>query len=288
LGGGVCGRVIGSTNSSRRGTEVAPVYLEMLTVLLPLIRVYGNIGYRSDMIHPRGHETWGISMHRRRFVRPALIIILYLVTVTAGCRSIPRPEPIATKERWVCPEFADLPLRLGLYEEAIKEHRRVVLEEPENALAHYHLGYAYGQIGTHALEVEEYRRAVDLGLAREDLFYNLGMACAEVGALDEAEQALRQAATTAPADGENHRALGMVYCHKHLFQEAIASCEQATRSEPENPHAWHCLALALAGAGKMEDSMAAVDQVFRLDAHYSLDPRLLKLLPESRGKNQSP
>jgi tetratricopeptide (TPR) repeat protein len=226
-------------------------------------------------------------MHWRRFVLPALAI-LYLVTVAAGCRSVPRPQPTATTERWVCPEFADLLLRLELYEEAIKEHRRVLLEEPENALAHYHLGYAYGQIGTHALEVEEYRRAVDLGLAREDLFYNLGMACAEVGALDEAEQALRQAATTAPADGENHRALGMVYCHKHLFQEAIASCEQATRSEPENPHAWHCLALALAGAGKMEDSMAAVDQVFRLDAHYSLDPRLLKLLPESRGKNQSP
>jgi tetratricopeptide (TPR) repeat protein len=227
-------------------------------------------------------------MHRRRFVRPALIIILYLVTVTAGCRSIPRPEPIATKERWVCPEFADLPLRLGLYEEAIKEHRRVVLEEPENALAHYHLGYAYGQVGTHTREVEEYKRAVDLGLAREDLFYNLGMAYGEVGDLDQAEEAFRQAVAMAPTDGENRRALGMVYYEQLLFEEAVAFCKQATLLEPENPHAWHCLALALAGAGKTEDSVAAVDQVLRLDAHYALDPRLLKFFPRLEEEYQSP
>ena len=226
-------------------------------------------------------------MHRRRLVLPALMI-LSLVTVAAGCRSVPRPEPTATTERWVCPEFADLPLRLGLYEEAVREHRRVLLEEPGNALAHYHLGYAYGQMGAHRLEVEEYKRAGDLGLAREDLFYNLGMAYTEVGVLDQAEQAFSRAVTMAPADGENRRALGMVYYEQHLFDEAIASCERATLLEPENPHAWHCLALALAGAGKMEDSMAAADEVRRLDAHYPLDSRLLKLFPRLAGEDQPP
>jgi len=226
-------------------------------------------------------------MHRRGLVLSALMI-LYLVTVTAGCRSVPRPEPAATTERWVCPEFADLPLRLGLYEEAIKEHRRVLLEEPGNALAHYHLGYAYGQVGAQPLEVEEYKRAVDLGLAREDLFYNLGMAYAEAGALVDAEQAFSRAVTMAPANGENRRALGMVYYDRHLFQEAIASCERATLLEPESPHAWHCLALALAGAGKLEDSMAAVAQVRRLDARYPLDPRLLEVFPSLGEENQPP
>jgi tetratricopeptide (TPR) repeat protein len=226
-------------------------------------------------------------MYGGRLVLPVLMI-LYLMTAVAGCRSIPRPLPIMTTERWVCPEFADLPLRLGLYEEAIKEHRRVLLEEPDNALAHYHLGYAYGRAGAHSLEVEEYGLAVDLGLAREDLFYNLGMACAEVGALDQAEQAFSQAVSMAPANGDNRRALGMVYYEQRHFHEAIASCEQATLLEPENPHAWHCLALALAGAGKMEDSQAALDQVRRLDVHYPLDPRLLKLFPSAEGENQSP
>lgn len=226
-------------------------------------------------------------MHRGRLVLPALMI-LYLATVATGCRSVPRPEPTATMERWVCPEFADLPLRLGLYEEALKEHRRVLLEVPDNALAHYHLGYAYGQMGAHSLEVEEYVRAIDLGLTREDLLYNLGMAYAELGALDKAEQAFSQAVTMAPANADNRRALGMVYYGQQLFHEAIASCEQATRLEPENPHAWHCLALALAGAGKMGDSRAAVDQVRRLDAHYPLDPPLLELLPRSVGEDQSP
>jgi tetratricopeptide (TPR) repeat protein len=226
-------------------------------------------------------------MHRSRLVLPALMI-LSLVTVAVGCRSAPRPEPTTATERWVCPEFADLPLRLGLYEDAIREHRRVLLGEPENALAHYHLGYAYGQMGARRLEVAEYKRAVDLGLAREDLFYNLGMAYAEVGVLDQAAQAFSRAVTMAPADGENRRALGMVYYQQHLFPEAVASCERATLLEPENPHAWHCLALSLAGAGKMEDSMAAADEVRRLDAHFPLDSRLLKLFPGLTGENQPP
>jgi len=136
--------------------------------------------------------------------------------------------------------------------------------------------------------VEEYLRAIDLGLTREDLFYNLGMAYAELGALDQAEHAFSQAVTMAPANGDNRRALGMVYYEQHLFHEAIASCEQATLLDPQNTHAWHCLALALAGAGKVKDSQAAVDQVRRLDGHYPLDPLLLELLPGSVGENQSP
>jgi hypothetical protein len=38
----------------------------------------------------------------------------------------------------------------------------------------------------------------------------------------------------------------------------------------------------------MEDSQAAVDQVYRLDAHYTLDPRLLELFPGREGENQAP
>lgn len=216
------------------------------------------------------------------------LTLVYLVAVAMGCRSLPRPEPVARTDRWVCPEFADQPLRHGLYEVAIKEHLRVLLEDPDNALAHYHLGYAYGQVGDHGAEVHAYGQAIHLGLTREDLFYNLGMAYAELGVYEQAEQALLQAVATAPNSGENRRALGMVYYQQQHFHEAIASCERATLLEPENPHAWHCLAVALAGAGKVEESRAALEQVHRLDAHYPLDSLLLELFQGSGGKNQSP
>lgn len=216
------------------------------------------------------------------------LIICCVVSLSLGCGTPPRPQPVAVRDRWVCPEFADLPLRNGLYEQAIEDHLRVLNEEPENALAHYHLGYAYGQLGQHVGEVQEYERALDLGLTREDVLFNLGMAYAELGALDKAEQTLRRVITIAPDSSDNHEALGMVYYEQRHFDEAIASCERATRLEPENPHAWHCLALALAGAGKLEDSRAAAERVRCLDAHYPLDPLLLDLLQTSGGESQSP
>jgi tetratricopeptide (TPR) repeat protein len=226
-------------------------------------------------------------MCRDRIILPGLIICC-LVGLALGCASLPRPEPVAVSDRWVCPEFADLPLRHGLYDQAIEAHLQVLMDEPENALAHYHLGYAYGQLGEHVREVQEYERALDLGLVREDLFFNLGMAYAELGSFDKAEQALRRVVTIAPDSGDNHRALGMVYYEQHHFHEAIVSCERATRLEPENPHAWHCLALALTGAGKLADSRAAAERVRRLDPDYALDPLLVDLLQAPGGENQRP
>jgi hypothetical protein len=47
---------------------------------------------------------------------------------------------------------------------------------PANALAHYHLGFAYGMTGDETREINEYERATALGLSRWDLFLNLGIA----------------------------------------------------------------------------------------------------------------
>jgi hypothetical protein len=52
---------------------------------------------------------------------------------------------------------------------------------PENALAHYHLGFASGMVGDRKAEVTEYRRAEALGLKSWVLFLNLGLAQLEKG-----------------------------------------------------------------------------------------------------------
>jgi len=205
-----------------------------------------------------------------------------------GCGSLHQTTIVGEDDRWVCPEFADLPLRQGLFEEAIQQHLRVLAGEPDNALAHYHLGYAYGRLEAHYEEVAEYLKAIDLGLMRDDLFYNLGMTYGELGAYKQAEQALARAVSIAPDNGENHRALGVAYYHQERFLEAIDSCRQATILEPDNPNAWHCLALALAGAGRIEEARAALEQLRQLDSSYPLDTPLLDLLEAPGRGNESP
>ena len=206
-------------------------------------------------------------------------LIIFSFLLSSGCQSLQQPKKYHRDNRWVCPEFADVPLRQGRFEEAIERHLNVLSQDPDNGLAHYHLGYAYGQLGLHADETAEYKKAIDLGLERGDLFYNLGMAYMEVGEYERAEQVFHRAAELEPESGENQRALGMVHYKLEHFQEAISACRQATILEPDDPDSWHCLALASARADQVGESWTAVKQLRKLDPAYQMDPLLLELFP---------
>jgi tetratricopeptide (TPR) repeat protein len=76
----------------------------------------------------------------------------------------------------ICDVAADLTLGLENYPEAIASHLKLMRSQPNNALAHYHLGFAYGMVGRVNEELAEYRTASRLGLRNWDLFLNLGLA----------------------------------------------------------------------------------------------------------------
>lgn len=213
-----------------------------------------------------------------RFILLAILVGTNLC-LFPGCRSVSMQREQRAKDPWICPEYADLPLREGHFEEAIKRHLKVLSEEPQNALAHYHLGYAYGQSSANAEEVAEYLCAVDLGLVRVDLFLNLGLAYLELAEYGLAEQALRRAVKMAPDESDSHEALGLAYYYQGYYHEAIASCRHATMLAPDDPDGWHCVALALAATGELEESRTAVEHLRRLRPGYPLAPVLLDLFP---------
>ena len=86
----------------------------------------------------------------------------------------------------ICDVGADYSHGVEDYTEAIRRHVQVLDEHPDNAVAHYHLGFALGMVGNRMAEVREYQRAEALGLANWDLFLNLGRAQLENGDLDGA------------------------------------------------------------------------------------------------------
>jgi Flp pilus assembly protein TadD len=76
----------------------------------------------------------------------------------------------------ICNVSADLALGREDYRTAIRLHRRLLQSQPDNALMHYHLGFAYGMIGQSSEELNEYLTSARLGLRTWDLFLNLGLA----------------------------------------------------------------------------------------------------------------
>ena len=213
--------------------------------------------------------------------------LIFAAVVVSGCQSFHKLTKSSADDRWLCPEYADLPLRQGRFEESIDKHLQVIAQEPENALAHYHLGYAYGQLGLHPDEIAQYLRAMDLGMERGDLFYNLGMAYMELDEYLRAEQAFLRAVEIEPDCGENHRELGWAYFNQGHYREAIFSCRRATTLEPDDADSWHCLALAAAKSDEIGESWNAVKELRKLNPEYMLDPFLLKIFP-AEGKSKPP
>ena len=95
----------------------------------------------------------------------------------------------ANSDGEICDLTADSALGLEDYPAAIVLHREFLRSHRDDALAHYHLGFAYGMTGRTTYEINEYLTAARLGLHKWDLFLNLGLAY--LGQNDSAGRSMR-------------------------------------------------------------------------------------------------
>jgi Flp pilus assembly protein TadD len=142
-------------------------------------------------------------------------------------------QPAAPDEQ-ICDVHADAALGLEDYPTAIKLHRYLLRSHPNDALAHYHLGFAYGMMGRSIEEIDEYQKAVTLGLQSWDLFLNLGLAYAAREELSDAAEALEHAALLGPERPETHFNLALVYEAENMLSEALKEITIARRLSPDD------------------------------------------------------
>ena len=153
-------------------------------------------------------------------------------------------------EQQVCDVAADYALGVEDYSEAIRLHAEVVRERPDNALAHYHLGFAEGMIGDKTAEIREYQRAEKLGLRNWDLFLNMGLAQLENGDLDAATDSLRWAVLLGENHAESHFNLALVYERRGLLADAEHEILTSLQLNPGQPDARNSLGVIYAEEGK--------------------------------------
>ncbi|MCK5551797.1 MAG: tetratricopeptide repeat protein, partial [Deltaproteobacteria bacterium] len=171
---------------------------------------------------------------RFKMNRKGIVILLLFLFLYAGC-SIGHRGQSRSRIQAICDKGADSYLEKGDWQKAIESHERIVRENPHFALAHYHLGYAYGFMGKQDREIDEYERAIQLGLKRFDLFYNLGMVYAEhLGDYDRALELFKQAERMDPKDDEIHYALGLAYWFKEAESQAVAELLKTINLNPRH------------------------------------------------------
>ena len=153
-------------------------------------------------------------------------------------------------EQQVCDVRADYALGVEDYSEAIRLHAEVIRKHPDNALAHYHLGFAEGMMGNRKAEVSEYQRSAALGLKNWDLFLNIGLAQLEIGELDAATDSLRQAVLLGENHAESHFNLALAYERRGMHADAERETLASLRLNPGQADARNLLGVIDAQEGQ--------------------------------------
>jgi len=179
---------------------------------------------------------------RKRIAFAAAVLLLSLGIARIACAG--------GGDQQVCDVGADYALGVEDYPKAIRLHADVVRKHPDNALAHYHLGFTQGMIGKRTAERSEYQRAAVLGLRNWDLFQNLGLAQLENGDLDEATDSLRRAVLLGEGHSESHFNLALVYERRGMLADAERETLDSLRLKPGQPDARNSLGAIYAEEGK--------------------------------------
>jgi tetratricopeptide (TPR) repeat protein len=184
--------------------------------------------------------------YRPSQVKPGLVVAAILLISSPICRQ----ATANGAEAQVCDVSADYFLGVEDYADAIRIHREILRKNPDNALAHYHLGFAEGMIGNRATEIDEYRRAEVLGLRTWDLFLNQGLAELEGGDIDAATDSLRLAVVLGEEHPEAHFNLALVEERRGMLEDAERETKASLRLSPGQADARNLLGVIYAREGK--------------------------------------
>ncbi len=195
----------------------------------------------------------------------SLLLCLFAVFAGAGCRTLVSKKTPEPGRKWICDHVADEVMLGGDYEAGISLHERFLEKEPENALALYHLGYAYGQIGEHLREVSYYEKAIVLGFREEGMFFNMGMTYCEIGQAEKATSAFKEALKINPGSADNHFGLGMAYHITVTNGLAEEELLKAIEIDPRHADARLLLSLLYADWGELQKAAGQLRKVLEID-----------------------
>lgn len=206
-----------------------------------------------------------------------LMLCLSALWMWTGCSKNLAEKPSGPGKTWSCDEEADKAMVLQDYQRGICLHERYLEKNPRNALAMYHLGYAYGRIGDHRREAIFYERAVALGFETGRIYFNLGMAYGELDELEKSISAFRKALEINPENSDSHFGLALAYYRKgsadRLAEEEFL---KAIDLDPEYLEARLYLGMLYADGGEMTKASQQLREILKIDPNNERVRRLLE------------
>lgn len=191
---------------------------------------------------------------------------LFGIWVGVGCSTKMVKSRSAPNRTWSCSEDADEAMELHDYQAGILLHEKVLEKEPTNALALYHLGYAYGEIGDHRKEVFHYEKAITLGFNTDHIYFNLGMAYGELSEIEKSISAFKKSLEVNPENSDSHFGLAMAYSQKGTADKlAEEQFLKAIDTDPIHIDARLYLSILYADRGEIQKACHQLREILKID-----------------------
>jgi len=218
-------------------------------------------------------------LHSRDKLQCLIAVLVWTGWIAlSACATTPRPQGGEVGPSWTCDEEADRALSEGDLERGIQLHEAFLETHPDDALALYHLGFAYGQSGNHEREIACYERAAALGFSKGGLFFNLGMAYGEIGKPRKAVAAFQRAIQTDARNADYRMGLGLALEKTGDMEGAARSLEEALRLDPSLSDARWYLARIRVETGRHDEAEAQLRELLRIDPGHPWARELLRKL----------
>lgn len=207
-----------------------------------------------------------------------LVLLMLALPLGTGCSTDHSRKRDEVEKGWTCAKEADEAMMRNDYEGGILLHQRLLDKEPENALALYHLGYAYGRVGENLKEVSYYEKAIGLGFKIDRIFFNLGMAYGELHQTEKSIGAFKEALAINPDRADNHFGLGLAYQMKVADRLAEEEFMKAITIDPDHVDARLSLGLLYADRGEMKKAAEQVRKVLEIDPSNARAREILEII----------
>jgi tetratricopeptide (TPR) repeat protein len=217
-----------------------------------------------------------VSVFRQKVVRmaywAAIQCSLAVLCLTIGCARSPFTGGNSNNAHidWVCNDRADRAIQRGDTEIGITLHEAIVAKYPNNGLALYHLGYAYGRAGSHLKEAAYYEKAIALGFESDSVFFNLGMAYLDLDQPDKSIKAFHRALIMDQESADSHFGLAIAYQRKGEEKKAEREFLKAIEIDPEHLEARLNLSWLYADTGDFEKARKGLREILKTEPDHTI------------------
>lgn len=137
---------------------------------------------------------------------------------------------------------------------AAQKYQAYLAKQPNNAYAHFQLGYAYTAMQRPQDARNEYAKAIELDPKMGPAYTNLGMTLLDLKQPGDAVAPLEKAAALAPADAHAKFMVGVALEGAGKRAEAIEQYQAAENLDPNDPQIHEAIGQALLDAGRAGDA----------------------------------